>query len=70
MLILNKRQNTVVNFNNILCIMLSGNCINAIPVTNTTAITLGMYSTDERATEVFDYIMQNHAEPILIMPEE
>lgn len=70
MLILNKRQNTLVNFDNILNIMLCGTCINAIPVTNTLAITLGMYDSDERASEVFDQILQNYAEPIFIMPEE
>ena len=68
MMILSKDRRCLVNVDNMLEILLVGEYIQAIPLNNTTAITLGRYDCDERAKEVFDSIIEHSQEDFYRMP--
>ena len=68
MMVLTKDRHALVNINNMLEITLNGEYIQAIPLNNTMAITLGRYDTDERAQKVFIELASYPADGLYRMP--
>ena len=68
MLILSKDRNCLVNMNNMLELCVVGEYIQAIPLNNTMAITLGRYDSEGRTKEVFAEIVSHCGDDFYRMP--
>lgn len=68
MIIVSQNKDTIINYDNILALSVSGKYIQAHPANGGHAISLGVYETDERALEVFRDMIDERI--CLKMPEE
>ena len=71
MIVRTYKKDAIVNLDHVIQVVLQGKFINALPINNTLAINLGHYATEERAAEVFEWLMRcidNNANTY--MPEE